>query len=55
VVTVAREGGLEVRGRAVAAQSGELGRTVIVVNPDSRKRLYGRVVAEGVVEVRHGS
>jgi flagella basal body P-ring formation protein FlgA len=55
VVTVARVGALEVRGRAIAAQSGDLGETVIVVNPDSRKRLRGRVVAEDVVEVRHGS
>ncbi len=55
VVTVARVAGLEVRGRAIAAQSGGLGQTVIVVNPDSRKRLRGRVVAEDVVEVLHGS
>ncbi len=55
VVTVARDGALEVRGRAIAAQSGGLGETVIVVNPDSRKRLRGRVVAEDVVEVLHGS
>jgi flagella basal body P-ring formation protein FlgA len=55
VVTVARVGALEVRGRAIAAQSGGLGDTVIVVNPDSRKRLHARVVAGALVEVRHGS
>lgn len=55
VTTVARLGGLEVRGRAIAAQSGGLGDTVIVVNPDSRKRLRGRVMAEAQVEVFHGS
>ncbi len=55
VTTVARVGGLEVRGRAIAAQSGGLGDTVIVVNPDSRKRLRGRVMAEAQVEVFHGS
>jgi flagella basal body P-ring formation protein FlgA len=55
VVTVARVGALEVRGRAIAAQSGDLGDTVIVVNPDSRKRLHARVVAGAVVEVLHGS
>jgi flagella basal body P-ring formation protein FlgA len=55
VVTLARVGALEVRGRAVAAQSGDLGETVIVVNPDSRKRLRGRVVADNVVEVRNAS
>lgn len=55
VVTVARVGGLEVRGRAIAAQSGSLGATVIVVNPDSKKRLRARVVAEALVEVLHAS
>lgn len=55
VVVLARVGTLEVRGRAVAAQSGDLGDTVIVVNPDSRKRLRARVVGDGLVEVLHGS
>ncbi|BCS33519.1 hypothetical protein TBR22_A27460 [Luteitalea sp. TBR-22] len=55
VVTIARVGALEVRGRAIAAQSGTLGQTVIVVNPDSKKRLRGRVVAEALVEVLHAS
>lgn len=55
VVTVARVGALEVRGRAIAAQSGGLGDKVIVVNPDSRKRLHARVVADALVEVIHGS
>lgn len=55
VVTVARVGGLEVRGRAVAAQSGSLGDTVIVVNPDSRRRLRGRIVADALVEVFLGT
>lgn len=55
VVTVARVGALEVRGRAIAAQSGGVGETVIVVNPDSRKRLRARVVAGALVEVLHGS
>jgi len=55
VVTVARVGAVEVRGRAIASQAGELGDIVVVVNPDSRKRLHARVVASAVVEVRHGS
>lgn len=55
VVTVARVGVLEVRGRAVAAQSGQLGDTVYVVNPDTRRRLRGRVVADALVEVFLGS
>jgi flagella basal body P-ring formation protein FlgA len=55
VITVARVGGLEVRGRAIAFQSGSAGDTVIVVNPDSRKRLRGRVIGPALVEVLHGS
>lgn len=55
VVTIARVDGIEVRGQAVAAQDGGLGEVVIVVNPDSRKRLRGRVVAESLVEVLHAS
>lgn len=55
VVTVARIGAVEVRGRAIAAQSGGLGETVIVVNPDSHKRLRARIVADATVEVIHGS
>lgn len=55
VMTVARVGALEVRGRAVAAQSGQLGETVIVVNPDTRRRLRGRIVGDALVEVLLGS
>ena len=55
VVTLARIEGLEVRGRAVAVQSGDLGEVVLVVNPDSRKRLRGRVVGPALVEVLHVS
>ena len=55
VVTVARAGGIEVRSRAIASQSGVTGDTVILVNPDSRKRLRGRVVGPALVEVLHGS
>lgn len=55
VVTIARVHGVEVRGRAVAAQDGDIGDLVIVVNPDSRKRLRGRVVADALVEVLHVS
>lgn len=55
VVTVARVGSVEVQGRAIAAQSGKLGETVIVVNPDSRKRLRARVVADARVEVILGT
>jgi flagella basal body P-ring formation protein FlgA len=55
VATIARVEGLEIRSRAVATQSGELGDVIWVVNPDSRKRLRARVVGPGLVEVGHGS
>lgn len=55
VVTVARVDGVEVRGRAVAAQDGHRGEIVIVINPDSRKRLRGRVLGDALVEVLHVS
>lgn len=55
VVTRASVGGVEVTGRAIAAQSGQFGRVIRVVNPDSGKRLRGRVVGEREVEVFHES
>lgn len=55
VVTVARVGAVEVQGRAIAAQSGRLGETVIVVNPDSHRRLRARVIADARVEVILGT
>jgi flagella basal body P-ring formation protein FlgA len=54
VFTFVRAPGLEVRGRAVAAQSGDLGEVIRVVNRDSGRPLRGRVVARGEVEVIHG-
>lgn len=55
VVTRVSVGGVEVTGRAIAAQDGQFGRVIRVVNPDSGKRLRGRVVGEREVEVFHGS
>jgi flagellar basal body P-ring formation protein FlgA len=46
--------GLDVRGRAVAAQSGELGDRIRVVNPESGRAFEGRIVGPGEIEVRHG-
>jgi flagella basal body P-ring formation protein FlgA len=43
--------GVLVQTRGVAAQSGEAGDTVRVVNPESRRSVKGRVVAPGTVEV----
>ena len=48
-------GGIVAEGTAVAAEHGRIGEVVTVVNPDSRRRLQGRVVAPGEVEVMHGS
>lgn len=53
VVTVARIGAIEARGRAVAAQRGEFGDVIRLVNRESGRRLRGRVVARGQVEVMH--
>lgn len=55
VVTRASVGGVEVTGRAIAAQNGQFGRIIRVVNPDSGKRLRGRVIGEREVEVFHES
>lgn len=53
VVTTARIGSIEARGRAIAAQRGQLGDVIRLVNPDSGRHLRGRVVARGHVEVIH--
>lgn len=55
VVTRVSVDGVEATGRAIAAQHGQLGRVIRVVNPDSGKRLRGRVVGEREIEVLHGS
>jgi flagella basal body P-ring formation protein FlgA len=51
VVTVARIGTIEARGRATAAQRGFLGDVIRLVNKDTGRRLRGRVIARGRVEV----
>ncbi len=53
VVTLARIGSIEARGRATASQRGSLGDLIRLVNPESGRRLRGRVVARGQVEVIH--
>lgn len=55
VVARVRVPGLEVRGRAVAAQDGELGAIIRAINPESRRPLKVRVIGRGEVEVVHGS
>jgi len=44
-------GRVEVAGRAVALQSGRVGDTIRLVNPESRREVRGRIVARGRVEV----
>lgn len=55
VVTRVRVPGIEVSGKAVASQSGELGDIIRVVNPESGRALRARVTGRGEVEVIHGS
>lgn len=55
VVTRVRVPGLEVSGKAVASQNGELGEVIRVVNPESGRALRARVTGRGEVEVIHGS
>jgi flagella basal body P-ring formation protein FlgA len=55
VVTRVRVPGVEVSGRAVASQSGELGDVIRVVNTESGRALRARVTGRGEVEVIHGS
>jgi flagella basal body P-ring formation protein FlgA len=54
VVTVTlRRGPILVESRGIAAQVGRLGEVVPVVNPDSKRRISGRVTGRGSVEVEH--
>lgn len=53
VEAVARVGALEVVARLVAADRGDVGDVVRVVNPESRRTLKARIVAPGAVEVLH--
>jgi flagella basal body P-ring formation protein FlgA len=46
-----RSGSLLVTMRAVALENGSLGQTIRVMNPTSRKEIYGKVTHENVVEV----
>ena len=44
-------GSLLVSVRGIALESGSLGQTIRVQNPDSRKELFGRITGENMVEV----
>jgi len=53
VITRARVGQVEILGRAVAQQSGGRHDRIRLVNPESRRTLFGRVTGAGEVEVMH--
>jgi flagella basal body P-ring formation protein FlgA len=53
VLGIARVGGIEAEARLVAADNGEVGSVIRVVNPQSRRPLKARVIRAGVVEVIH--
>ncbi len=53
VTVVALAGAIEVTATFVAADGGDVGDTIRVRNPDTKKYLRGRVVKAGLVEVIH--
>jgi len=44
--------GLKISGFGIARQNGQKGETVRILNPDSKKEIYGVVTADQVVEVQ---
>jgi flagella basal body P-ring formation protein FlgA len=54
VTAVATVGAIEVSAVLVAADGGPIGATIRVVNPETRRVIKGRIVAEGRVEVLYG-
>jgi flagella basal body P-ring formation protein FlgA len=50
ITTIVRVGSVEVRGRAVSAETAGMGEVVRVVS--NRRNLRGRVVAAGEVEIQ---
>jgi flagella basal body P-ring formation protein FlgA len=48
-------GSLQISAEGVAAQDGEIGDVIRIVNPSSGRTLRGRVVGPRVVEVQHAS
>ena len=53
VTVVATSGDVEVSASLVAADAGDPGDVIRVVNPETRRDLRGRVVKEGLVEVNY--
>jgi len=54
VTVVAASGAVEVTGTFVAADGGEPGRVIRVINPQTRRFLRGRVLPNGKIEVIDG-
>lgn len=53
VTVVAVSGDVQVSAELIAADGGDRGDVIRVVNPDTRKDLRGRIVKEGLVEVNY--
>ncbi len=53
VRTTVRLGGIEAVGQAVAQQSGQRNDRIRLINPESRRPLFGRITGPGEVEVIH--
>ena len=53
ITVVALNGAIEVTAKFVAADGGDVGDTIRVKNPESKKFLRGRVVKPGLVEVMY--
>jgi flagella basal body P-ring formation protein FlgA len=53
VTVVAVSGDVQVSAELIAADGGDAGDVIRVVNPDTRKDLRGRIVKEGLVEVNY--
>jgi flagella basal body P-ring formation protein FlgA len=54
VTVTLRRGPIVVEGRGIAAQTGQLGDVIHVMNPESKRRLAVRITGRRLVEVQHG-
>ena len=54
VTVTLRRGPIEVEGRGIAAQTGQLGDVIHVMTPESKRRLAVRITGRRLVEVQHG-
>jgi flagella basal body P-ring formation protein FlgA len=53
VRTVVRMGPVEAAGQAIAQQSGRRNDRIRLINPESRRQMFGRITGPGEVEVIH--